>query len=193
MAYKRISAMYFMADSKDDLTNLPESQMGAECYVIEEACEYKCNSKNEWIKQSIVIAATEGEEESIDLSNYITKEELNQTLADKKLDTTFGESEEAMASNPGSAFGIAVNNGDTRTLPEIMLEKGIGLYTFWIHKSNADLPAEVKEKNSSCRGLCCVDTVKETGWYGWIQLFDHDGYMYTRYIRNSVPTEWHAC
>jgi len=109
------------------------------------------------------------------------------------VNTTFGESADIMASNPGSAFGIALNNGDTRTLPEVMLEKSIGLYTFWVHKSNEDLPAEVKEKNSSCRGLCCVDTVKETGWYGWIQLFDHDGYMYTRYIRNSVPTEWHMC
>lgn len=98
-----------------------------------------------------------------------------------------------MVSNPGSAFGIAINSGETKTLPEAMLEKGIGLYTFWVHKSNSDLPVEALAKNSSCRGLCCVDTVKETGWYGWIQLFDHDGYMYTRYIRNSVPTDWHAC
>ena len=98
-----------------------------------------------------------------------------------------------IASNPGSAFGIAINKGDTKTIIDAMIEKGIGLYTFWISKDNADLPAAVKEKNSSCRGLCCVDTVKETGWYGWIQLFDHDGYMYTRYIRNSVPTEWRSC
>lgn len=190
MAYKRISAIYFIADSKTDLTSLPDAEMGAECYVIEEACEYKCNSKGEWIKQSPITTSSSNDS---DLSIYVTKDELNQTLVDAKVNTMFGENADIMASNPGSAFGIALNNGDTRTLPEAMLEKGIGLYTFWVHKSNTDLPTEVKAKNSSCRGLCCVDTVKETGWYGWIQLFDHDGYMYTRYIRNSVPTDWRAC
>lgn len=194
MAYKRINAIYFMADSKADLTSLPDAQMGAECYVIEEACEYKCNSKGEWVKQSPAVTTSSGGDSTVpDLSAYATKDELNQALADAKVNTTFGENKNIMASNPGSAFGIALNNGDTRTLPEAMLEKGIGLYTFWVHKSNADLPTEAKEKKSSCRGLCCVDTVKETGWYGWIQLFDHDGYMYTRYIRNSTPTEWHMC
>lgn len=190
MAYKRISPMYFIADAEQDLQLLSGALMGAECYVIEEACEYKCNSKGEWVKQIITPTASSG---NVDLSNYVTKDELQQTFTDTKIDNIFGENDEIMASNPGSAFGIALNNGDTKTLPEAMLEKGIGLYTFWVHKSNTDLPAEAKAKNSSCRGLCCVDTVKETGWYGWIQLFDHDGYMYTRYIRNSVPTEWRAC
>ena len=40
MAHKRISSLYFMADSKDDLTHLLESQMGTTCFVIEDACEY---------------------------------------------------------------------------------------------------------------------------------------------------------
>lgn len=182
---KRINAIYFMADSVEDLASIPRPEMGLECFVIEESCEYHCTSEGEWIKQPRA-----GEQ---DLSDYATKEDVKKALDDSKANTTFGEDEETMASNPGSAFGIAINNGEAKTLPEKMLEKGIGLYTFWVHKSNADLPAEVKAKNSSCRGLCCVDTVKETGWYGWIQLFDHDGYMYTRYIRNSVPTEWHAC
>ena len=51
-------------------------------------------------------------------------------------------------------------------------------------------PAEVIEKNSSCRGLCCVDTVKDTGWYGWALLFDQDGEVYAQYIRNSEPKGW---
>ena len=104
----------------------------------------------------------------------------------------FAEDAEIMASNPGSQFGIALNNGDTRTLPEAMLEKGVGMYNFWIHKSNQSLPAAALEKNSSCRSLCCVDTVKPTGWYGWALLFDQDGEIYTQYIRNAEPKGWKA-
>ena len=102
----------------------------------------------------------------------------------------FAEDADIMASNPGSQFGIALNKGDNRTLPEAMLEKGIGLYNFWIHKSNTSLPTEVFAKNSSCRGLCCVDTVKSTGWYGWILLVDQDGDAYVQYIRNAEPQGW---
>lgn len=223
MAFKRINSTYFMADTAEDLNNLPEVEMGTECYVIAEAIEYRVSSDGEWFKQvqGGATAPEGGEEESIDLSNYVTREELDSALAgledepvdlsgyatkeeltnyvskeemsETKAETMFGETEENMASNPGSAFGIAVNSGETEGIVEKMFAKGIGLYTFWISKDNADLPAAVKEKNSSCRGLCCVDTVKETGWYGWIQLIDHDGYMYTRYIRNSVPTEWRSC
>lgn len=200
MAFKRINSTYFMADTAEDLNNLPKVEMGAECYVIAEAVEYRASSNGEWFKQvqGGAVAPEGGEEGSIDLSNYVTKEELanyvsKEEMSETKAETMFGETEENMASNPGSAFGIAVNKGETEGIVEKMFAKGIGLYTFWISKDNADLPAEVKAKNSSCRGLCCVDTVKETGWYGWIQLIDHDGYMYTRYIRNSVPTEWRAC
>ena len=102
----------------------------------------------------------------------------------------FAEDPDIMASNPGSQFGIALNKGDTRTLPEAMLEKGVGLYNFWIHKSNESLPAEAFAKNSSCRGICCVDTVKTTGWYGWALLIDQDGDFYVQYIRNSNPQGW---
>ena len=191
MSIKRINSTYFLVDNKDDLENLPKLEMGAECYVISEACEYQVTSDGKWYKQVSATAQSNGSE--VDLSNYITKEEFDEAMDKNKANTTFGESEEAMAANPGSAFGIAVNTGDSEGIVDKMIAKGIGLYTFWISKDNADLPAEVKAKNSSCRGLCCVDTVKSTGWYGWIQLIDHEGYMYTRYIRNSVPTEWRAC
>ena len=197
MAFKRINSTYFMADTVEDLNNLPEVEMGTECFVIAEAAEYRATSDGKWFNQT-PSASTSTEGESVDLSSYATKEELanyvsKEEMGETKVETMFGETEENMASNPGSAFGIAVNKGETEGIVEKMFAKGIGLYTFWISKDNADLPAAVKEKNSSCRGLCCVDTVKETGWYGWIQLFDHDGYMYTRYIRNSVPTEWRSC
>ena len=70
MAYKRISPMYFMADSKKDLDTLPESFMGAECFVIEEACEYKRTSAGKWIKQ----AFNTTNNSSIDLTGYATEE-----------------------------------------------------------------------------------------------------------------------
>ena len=102
----------------------------------------------------------------------------------------FEEDPVIMESNPGSKFGIALNNGDARTLPEEMLAKGGGMYNCWIHKSKASLPTEVLEKKSSCRGICCVDTVKDTGWYGWILMYDQDGDVYTQYIRNAEPRGW---
>ena len=49
MAFKRINAISFMADNIEDLKDLPISKMGAECFVIENGKEYKCNSRGEWI------------------------------------------------------------------------------------------------------------------------------------------------
>lgn len=196
MAYQKFNQNdeMFIADGVVDLEALPSCSMGSTCYVIEDATTYMRNSKGEWIAQDQAAGSNDEDETpsptpEVDLSGYVTREEFEKA----RVNTTFGESEEAMAKNPGSAFGIAINTGETRSIVDAMVEKGIGLYTFWISKDNADLPAEVKAKNSSCRGLCCVDTVKPTGWYGWIILFDHEGYMYSRYIRNSTPTDWHAC
>lgn len=87
-------------------------------------------------------------------------------------------------------FGLMVDSTDGKTLIEAMYEKGKGMYNFHVEKGSPGLPKEVIEKNSSCRGICCVDTLKPTGWYGWIVMFDHDGEMYSQYIRNAVPTGW---
>ena len=51
MAFKRINQVTFMADYISDLEALPSAPMGAECYVIENATEYKCNSLGKWIAQ----------------------------------------------------------------------------------------------------------------------------------------------
>lgn len=53
MAFKRINQITFMADYISDLETLPSAPMGAECYVIENATEYKCNSSGEWIAQKL--------------------------------------------------------------------------------------------------------------------------------------------
>ena len=198
MAYTKrgIGDVHYIVDTKDDLNAIENANMGSTAWVVHEATEYMADSKGEWVSQNAPAASNDTETSD---GNFATVDYVDSTFATKedfeksKVNSTFGEDEEVMASNPGSAFGIAINNGDTKTIIDAMIEKGIGLYTFWIHKTSEDLPAEVKAKNSSCRGLCCVDTVKDTGWYGWIVLFDHDGCMYSRYIRNSAPTEWHAC
>ena len=212
--YKRISQVYFIADTKDDLTLIPDPKMNDECFVIQDACEYKAMSTGEWVKQVPATAASSNDSVEIDTSNFATKDELNDAIGNIQIPSVegfaskeyvdeviaqietapamkmFAEDPAIMASNPGSQFGIALNSGDTRTLPEAMLEKGVGMYNFWIHKSNPSLPAKAIEKNSSCRGICCVDTVKSTGWYGWALLFDQDGDTYSQYIRNSEPKGW---
>lgn len=198
MAYTKrgVGDIHYIVDTKDDLNTIENANMGSTAWVIHEAVEYMADSKGKWISQNA--PAADNNTVTSD-KNFATVDYVDETFATKeefeksKVNTTFGEDEEAMASNPGSAFGIAINTGDTKTITDAMFEKGIGLYTFWISKTSEDLPAEAKAKNSSCRGVCCVDTVKETGWYGWIILFDHEGCMYSRYIRNSVPTDWHAC
>lgn len=102
----------------------------------------------------------------------------------------FGE-DPAKMTNDKSIFGICVKAAEGKTLIERMLEKGKGLYNFWVEKGAPGQPDAVVEKNSSCRGLCCLDTYySDAGWYGWIQMFDHDGDMYVQYIRDGEPKGW---
>lgn len=83
MAHKRISSLYFTADSKDDLTHLPESQMGTTCFVIEDACEYKRTSDGRWIPQTASsIATTPGAGGNVDLTGYATEEYVNTKVAE---------------------------------------------------------------------------------------------------------------
>ena len=173
----------FHVDSKAELTSIIGAEMGDIAYVVNEASKYMINSQNEWVNQTGVADHGLASEEYVD-------EAIIELVAEKPALKMFDEDPAIMASNPGSKFGIALNKDDTRTLPEAMLAKGVGMYNFWVHKSNQSLPAAILAKNSSCRGLCCVDTIKSTGWYGWIVLFDHDGDIYVQYIRNSEPKGW---
>ena len=77
MAYKKISSMYFIADSKDDLKNLPIAPMGAECFVIEDASEYKCTSDNHWFKQTKNITNTGG---TVNLTGYATEKYVDEAI-----------------------------------------------------------------------------------------------------------------
>ena len=75
--YKRISQVYFIADTKDDLTLIPDPKMNDECFVIQDACEYKAMSTGEWVKQVPTTPTSSNDSVEIDTSNFATKDELN--------------------------------------------------------------------------------------------------------------------
>ena len=204
--------MYFLADTKEDLKEI-SAEMGVECFVIKEACEYKTMSNGEWVKQAQATGTT-GE---VDLTGYATEEYVDEKVANIEIPEVDLEpyakkeeipSVEGLASEKyvddaikiathmdkdyGEAhmFGLMVDSTGGKTLIEAMYEKGKGMYNFHVEKGSPGLPDAVVEKNSSCRGICCVDTLKPTGWYGWIIMFDQDGDMYVQYIRNSEPKGW---
>ena len=78
--YGKIRSMEYIADTVEDLKDLPHSAMGSTCYVIENAVNYMCNSKNEWIAQTKPSGGNSGGAD-IDLSNYMTKSEVEQAIA----------------------------------------------------------------------------------------------------------------
>ena len=79
--YGKIRSMEYIADTVEDLKELPHSAMGSTCYVIENAVNYMCNSKNEWIAQTTSSGDNSGGGADIDLSNYMTKSEVEQAIA----------------------------------------------------------------------------------------------------------------
>lgn len=70
---KKINSLYYLADTEKDLKNI-KAEMGCECFVIKEACEYKILSTGEWIKQEKPIGFIDGDD--IDLTDYAKKDEL---------------------------------------------------------------------------------------------------------------------
>lgn len=77
MAFEKVRALQYIADSKEDLKLIPDTRMGTECYVIKEACEYKLMSTGEWIKQ-----VASGASIDIDLSDYATEQYVDKAIAD---------------------------------------------------------------------------------------------------------------
>ena len=229
MALKRISAVYYLADTAKDLESITNLQMGSECFVIEEACEYKITSEGKWVNQSKsssgstesgitkeeMESAIEGlaSEEFVEnaianieipsIDGLATKEEVMEAVASVEVPSIEGLASESYVDEAVKnasmfediygeehMFGLMVNARDNISLMDAIKEKGHGFYNFWIEKGSIGQPEEVIAKNSSCRGLACVDTVKPTGWYGWVIMFDHDGDMYTQYIRNGEAKGW---
>lgn len=88
-------------------------------------------------------------------------------------------------------FDLCVPLSSNQTLSEILSQQEIGTYTFSIEKGNPDLPIPVIEKNSSAQGICRIDAkLDNNSWFGWILLFDNEGYMWNRDIKNGHDLEW---
>lgn len=207
MAYQRYSPAgdkHYIADTVADLTDLPIGSMGDTCSVIENGGLYTRNSKNEWIRTDIPAANIE--QEAIDMSNYVTTdmltkaiEEANHVKADALTDYVTSEVLAAMPfakiMRENGEHKIALGPKNDMALVDKMDELGPGLYTIYMERSCQDIPDGAREIDSSCRGIFFVDTYKiaeqkSEHFYGWALLFDHDGNVYSKYVRRSIASDW---
>lgn len=209
MAYQRYGQhdKSYICDTFADLKDIkdPNCSMGSTCFVIDEAVKYMINSKGEWIKQVAAAGSSGSGSSAPDLSSYATISYVDSEIDAIEIPSVEGLASESYvdeavaAVNPvkdgygdAHAFGLMVDSTENRTLIDAMLEKGkVGMYNFHVEKGSPGQPDEVVAKNSSCRGIACVDTYRsDTNWYGWIIMFDQDGEVYTQYIRNAQPKGW---
>ena len=207
MAYQRYSPTgdkHYIADAVADLVDLPIGSMGDTCSVIENGGLYTRNSKNEWIRTDIPMANVE--QEAIDMSGYVTTdmlakaiEEANHVKADVLADYVTSEALAAMPfakiMRENGEHKIAIGPNNDTLLVDKMDELGPGLYTVFMERSCQDIPERAREIDSSCRGIFFVDTYKiaehkSEHFYGWALLFDHDGNVYSKYVRRSVASDW---
>ena len=195
---------HYIADAVADLIYLPSGSMGDTCSVIENGGLYTRNSKNEWIRTDIPTASIE--QEAIDMSGYVTTdmlakaiEEANHVKADALTDYVTSEALAAMPfakiMRENGEHKIALGPKNDMALVDKMDELGPGLYTIYMERSCQDIPEGVREIDSSCRGIFFVDTYKiaeqkSEHFYGWALLFDHDGNVYSKYVRRSVASDW---
>ena len=209
MAYQRYSPTgdkHYIADVVADLMDLPIGSMGDTCSVIENGGLYTRNSKNEWIRTDIPTTTTTPEQGQVDLSNYVTTEmltkaieEANHASVDVLADYVTNEALAAMPfakiMRENGEHKIALGPKNDMALVDKMDELGPGLYTVFIERSCQDIPEGAREIDSSCRGIFFVDTYKiaehkSEHFYGWALLFDHDGNVYSKYVRRSVASDW---
>lgn len=170
-------------------TNKTPGQLGQEYFDKESGVVYMCtkvrhvpgsqtgevDSEFEW--------TVGGGSASVDTSNLVTKDELNNAIATIMDNAVFN----ILGGDPNS-FAIKVNAADNRTVIQAMGAAGPGLYTLYVQKGVSDNPTG---SESSCRGICCVNTWYNLNeFYGWIILFDSDGVMYTRYASAYGPSDW---
>ena len=207
MAYQRYSPAgdkHYIADAVADLTDLPIGSMGDTCSVIENGGLYTRNSKNEWIRTDIPTASIK--QEAIDMSGYVTTdmlakaiEEANHVKTDALTDYVTSEALAAMPfakiMRENGEHKIALGPKNDMALVDKMDELGPGLYTIYMERSCQDIPEGAREIDSSCRGIFFVDTYKiaeqkSEHFYGWALLFDHDGNVYSKYVRRSEASDW---
>ena len=207
MAYQRYSPTgdrHYIADTEADLVDLPIGSMGDTCSVIANGGLYTRNSKNEWIRTDIPMASVE--QEAIDMSGYVTTdmlakaiEEANHVKADVLADYVTSEALAAMPftkiMRENGEHKIALGPKNDMALVDKMDELGPGLYTIYMERSCQDIPEGAREIDSSCRGIFFVDTYKiaeqkSEHFYGWALLFDHEGNVYSKYVRRSIASDW---
>ena len=196
--------VHYIADTVADLNDLPNGSMGDTCSVIENGGLYTRNSKDEWIRTDIPTASTT--QETVDMSNYVTTdmlakaiEDANHAKADALADYVTNEALAAMPfakiMRENGEHKIALGPKNDMALVDKMDELGPGLYTIYMERSCQDIPAGAREIDSSCRGIFFVDTYKiaeqkSEHFYGWALLFDHDGNVYSKYVRRSIASDW---
>lgn len=81
--FKRLGKDAYICDTKEDLKNISETELGAECYIIKEGTTYLMMSTGEWVRQGGSVSISTGD---IDLSNYVTKEEISDKMIMDKND-----------------------------------------------------------------------------------------------------------
>lgn len=209
MAYQRYSPTgdkHYIADAVADLVDLPIGSMGDTCSIIENGGLYTRNSKNEWIRTDIPTTTTTPEQGQVDLSNYVTTEmltkaieEANHASVDALADYVTNEALAAMPfakiMRENGEHRIAMGPSNDMPLVDKMDELGPGLYTIYMERSCQDIPEGARAIDSSCRGIFFVDTYKiaEQGsdhFYGWALLLDHNGNLYSKYVRRSKASKW---
>lgn len=201
MAYSKYnpkSDHHYIADTVADLADLPWHSMGDTCYVIEDGKTYTANSQKEWVapvSESVI------EGETVDMSQYVTVDML--VKYDEAITAAADHiTNEALAAMPfakimreNGEHKIAISPSNDMLLVDKMDELGPGLYTVYMERSCQDIPEGAREIDSSCRGIFFVDTYKiaeqnSQHFYGWALLFDHDGNVYSKYVRRSVASDW---
>lgn len=192
MAFKKLSAMSFIADSKRDLENLPpELDLGAQCYTIEEASEYRKTSTGRWIKQDVTeIVFTESGQ--IDLSAYATKEYVNEQLDAIKLDDyakidnpVFNLVNVDEANKTSIAF-IKLKAMDNKSVLEVFNATKPGMYTVHCEKGVLGMPEEAAANGYEARGLWFVDWNQT----GWMLLVDQEGEAYMQNVKGGIARGW---
>ena len=187
---------HYIADTVADLNDLPSGSMGDTCSVIENGGLYTRNSKDEWIRTDIPITSTE--QEVVDMSNYVTIDMLGKAmdiLSDYVTSEALAAMPFAKIMRENGEHKIALGPKNDMALVDKMDELGPGLYTIYMERNCQDIPAGAKEIDSSCRGIFFVDTYKiaeqkSEHFYGWALLFDHDGNVYSKYVRRSIASDW---
>lgn len=176
--FKRLGRDAYICDTKEDLKTIPETDLGAECYIIKEAAQYLLMSDGQWVRQ---MTAEPGQ----DLSSYATEEMVDEI----KVNPVFKMFDTETYKTSQYTFFLKAEEG--KSLAEAMKEKGLGFYTFWMQKGHSDLPAAMNQANLSGRGFCCLDYfASETDYIGWIVMFNKNNEMYYRFINHAVTGPW---